>query len=239
MLKLITTINNLIYHKLKKTTLSFVLLNLIYLTQLCYGQRNDANLWASVSLKKLASQKVLIHFKQAARVSQNITQLNYSFSDIGMTYIFNKNINTSLDYRFINKLNSIQDLSLRHRLYWTLTLKKKIKPFVLVYRHRIQYQVEDVNSSETGNIHKYYTRSKITIKYDLNKFTPYIAAELQSKIVNWEQLTTKKLRLFAGFGYKINNTDEINLYYLIDKRFNQIDPVTNYVIGVAYTHTFY
>lgn len=239
MLKLITTINNLIYHKLKKTTLSFVLLNLICLTQLCYGQRNDANLWASVSLKKLASPKVLLHFKQAARVSQNITQLNYSFSDIGMTYIFNKNINTSLDYRFINKLNSIQDLSLRHRLYWTLTLKKKIKPFVLVYRHRIQYQLEDINSSETGQIPKYYTRSKITIKYDLNKFTPYIAAELQSKIVDWEQLTTKKLRLFAGCGYKINNTDEINLYYLIDKRFNQIDPITNYVIGIAYTHTFY
>lgn len=224
---------------MKRITVPFILLNLIYLTSLCYGQRSDANLWASVSLEKLASPQVLLHFKQAARVSQNITQLNYSFSDIGVTYKFNKNIKTSLDYRFINKLNSIQDLSLRHRIYWTLTLKKKLKPFILVYRHRIQYQLEDVNSSETGQTPKYYTRSKITIKYDLNRFTPYIASELQSKIVDWEQLESRKLRFFAGCNYKFNKTDELNLYYLIDKRFNQIDPLTNYVIGIAYTHIFY
>lgn len=224
---------------MKRITVPFVLLNLVYLTSLCYGQGSDANLWASVSLEKLASPKVLLHFKQAARVSQNITQFNYSFSDIGFTYKFNKNIKTSLDYRFINKLNSIQDLSLRHRLYWTLTVKKKIKPFIFVYRHRIQYQLNDVYSSETGQSPHYYTRSKITIKYDLNRFTPYVASELQSKIVDWEHLVSKKLRFFAGCNYKFNKTDEINLYYLIDKRFNQIDPITNYVIGIAYTHTFY
>jgi hypothetical protein len=236
---LITPINNLINRKLKRLTLTFVLLNLIYLTQLCYGQRNDANLWASVSLKKLARPKVLLHFKQAARVGQNITQLNYSYSDIGVTYKFNKNVQTSVDYRFINKLNSIQDLSLRHRLYWTLTLKKKLKPFILVYRHRIQYQLQDFYSSETGATPSYYTRSKLTIKYDLNRFNPYVASELQSKIVDWEQLVSRKLRFFAGCGYKFNKTDELNLYYLIDKHFNEIDPLTNYVIGIAYTHTFY
>lgn len=224
---------------MKRITVPFVLLNLVYLTSLCYGQGSDANLWASVSLEKLASPKVLLHFKQAARVSKNITQFNYSFSDIGFTYKFNKNIKTSLDYRFINKLNSIQNLSLRHRLYWTLTVKKKIKPFIFVYRHRIQYQLNDVYSSETGQSPHYYTRSKITIKYDLNRFTPYVATELQSKIVDWEHLVSKKLRFFAGCNYKFNKTDEINLYYLIDKRFNQIDPITNYVIGIAYTHTFY
>jgi hypothetical protein len=108
-----------------------------------------------------------------------------------------------------------------------------------VYRHRIQYQLEDIYSSETGQTAHYYTRSKITIKYDLNRFTPYLASELQSKIVDWEELVSKKLRFFAGCNYKFNKTDELNLYYLIDKRFNQADPLTNYVIGIAYTHTFY
>jgi hypothetical protein len=69
----------------------------------------------------------------------------------------NKNIETSLDYRFINKLNKYQDLSFRHRLYWTLTLKKKIKPIVFVYRHRIQYELVDIYSSEKGQIPHYYS----------------------------------------------------------------------------------
>ncbi|MES2140887.1 MAG: DUF2490 domain-containing protein [Bacteroidota bacterium] len=224
---------------MKRITVPFVLLNLFCLTQLCYGQRNDANLWASVTLQKQASPKFLVHFRQAARIGQNITQLNYSFSDIGVTYKLSKNIKTSLDYRFISKLNKTQELSLRHRLYWTLTLKKKIKPFTLVYRHRIQYQLEDVNSSETGDVPRYYTRSKITLKYDLNRFTPYVASELFTKIVDWDQLVSKKYRLFAGCSYMFNKTDELNLYYLIDKRINQKNPLTNYVIGVAYTHTFY
>ncbi|MES2285337.1 MAG: DUF2490 domain-containing protein [Bacteroidota bacterium] len=224
---------------MKRIVVPFVLLNLFCLTQFGYGQRNDANLWASITLEKLATPKVLLHFQQAARVGQNITQLNYTFSDIGVTYKFNKNIQTSLDYRFINKLNKTEDLSLRHRFYWTLTLKKKIKPITLVYRHRIQYQLEDMYSSENGTTPHYYTRSKITIKYDLNRFTPYVASELQTKIVDWDQLVSKKFRLFAGCSYMFSKTDELNLYYLIDKRINQKDPLTNYVIGVAYTHTFY
>lgn len=209
------------------------------MTQISYGQRNDANLWASITLEKLATPKVLLHFQQAARVDQNITQLNYTYSDIGATYKFNKNIQTSLNYRFINKLNKTQEFSLRHRLYWTITLKKKIKPFTIVYRHRIQYQLEDMYSSENGQTARYYTRSKLTLKYDLNRFTPYIASELITKIVDWDQLESRKFRLFGGCSYQFNKTDELNLYYLIDKQINQKDPLTNYVIGVAYTHTFY
>lgn len=209
------------------------------MTQISYGQRNDSNLWASTTLQKLATPRILLHFQQAARIGQNITQLNYTYSDIGVTYKFNKNIQTSLNYRFINKLNKTQDFSLRHRLYWTLTLKKKIKPFTIVYRHRIQYQLEDMYSSENGQTPHYYTRSKLTLKYDLNRFTPYVASELFTKIVDWDQLESRKFRLFAGCNYQFHKTNDLSLYYLIDKRINQKNPLTNFVVGVAYTHTFY
>ena len=224
---------------MKRISVPFLLLNLFYLTQLSYGQRNDANLWASITLKKLATPKLLLHYRQAARIGQNITQLNYSFSDIGVTYKFNKTINTSLNYRFINKLNETKKFSIYHRLYWTLTLKKKIKPFAIVYRHRIQYQLEDVYSSENGEIPHYYTRSKITLQYNLNRFAPYVASELFTKIFDYDQFLSKKIRLIAGCNYMLNNTNRLNLFYLIDKRFNQINPLTNYVIGISFTHTLY
>lgn len=224
---------------MQRTITLFILLILTCFLKVGYGQRNDANIWASVSLEKLATSNLLIQYKQAIRIGQNITQLNYSFSDIGATYKLNKNIQTSLNYRFINKLTKIQELSFRHRFYFTLALKKKIKPFILVYRHRIQYQLEDMYTSENGEDPHYYTRSKITVKYDLNRFTPYVASELQTKIIDWNNLVSRKFRVFAGCSYKFNKTDELDLYYLIDKRFNQKDPLTNYVIGIAYTHTFY
>lgn len=224
---------------MKKIIVLSLLLNLIFLIPDSYSQRSDAALWTTLKLEKLLVPKVLVHYKQSVRFGQNFSQLIYSYSDIGVTYKFNKNIKTSLDYRFINKQQTIQEQSFRHRFYWTLTLKKKVKPFILSYRHRIQYQLEDILTSENGHIPDYYSRSKITVKYPLEKFTPFIASELYSKIINWDQLLPNRYRLYAGCGYSFNKTNELNLYYLIDRRFNQKDPLTNYVIGIAYSHTFY
>jgi predicted porin len=204
-----------------------------------YGQRSDAALWTSLELEKLLVPKVLIHYKQSVRFGQNFSQLIYSFSDLGATYKFNKSIKTSLDYRFINKQQRSQEQSFRHRVYWTLTLKKKVKPFILSYRHRIQYQLEDILTSENGYIPDVYSRSKIAVKYPINRFTPFVAAELYTKIINWDQLLPNRYRLSGGCGYSFNKTNELILYYLFDKRFNQNDPLTNYVIGITYCYTFY
>lgn len=224
-----------------KKHIRYYFLNL-FLFLLCsanYAQRNDAALWADIVLEKRIVPKLTVHFKEAIRVGQNVTQLNYSYSDIGLTFKINKNIQTSLDYRFIRKLQVENYISLRHRVYFTLELKKKLKPFTLNARFIFQSQLEDVYSREKGKIPDYYERTKLTVKYDLNRFTPYLATELYINIIRWEQLLPNRYRLFAGFNYELNKMNGLEIYYLFERQFNQKNPLTNYVVGISYTHQFY
>lgn len=204
-----------------------------------YSQRNDAGLWLSLELEKPLTQRLSIQFKQTERFANNITRWDLSYSDLGLGYNLTKRIEISANYRFVNKFNPEYGMSVRHRFYGDITFKKKLKPFIFSFRQRFQNQMEDASSSEEGGIPEYYTRSKLTIKYDLNKFTPYVASEMYFKLVPGEQPFPNRYRVFFGVGYEINKTNEVCPYYLIDKRFNQNDPLSNYVIGLTYKHTFY
>ncbi|MES2590701.1 MAG: DUF2490 domain-containing protein [Bacteroidota bacterium] len=226
---------------MKKLTITWFLLPIfvICITLKAASQRNDAALWTSIQLEKHITSNWLFHYQQAARFNQNISQLNVTFSDLGATYMLNKHIKTSLNYRFINKKDVESGNSLRHRLYWDVILKKKIKPISLIYRHRLQYQLEDIYSSDDGEVLHNYSRSKFTVKYNINKVTPFVATELYVKIIDWNQLLGNKYRLIAGLDYDFNKTNELSIFYLFNKNFNKKNPLTSYIIGIAYSHTFY
>ena len=221
-----------------KSVLFFKAIALLFITN-GYSQRNDAGLWLSLELDKPLTQRFSLQFKHTERFAQNITQWDLSYSDLGLGYNFTKHIEGSLNYRFINKFNPDYGIGIRHRFYGELIFKKKIRPFIFAFRQRFQNQLEDVYKSEDGLIHEYYTRSKLTIKYDLNRFAPYVASELYFKLVPGEQPLPNRYRVFLGSAYKINKTNKFSVYYLFDRRFNKKDPLTNYVIGVNYKHTFY
>lgn len=204
-----------------------------------FSQRNDAGLWLSLELEKLLTQRASLEFKHTARIEQNITHLDLSYSDLGLTYQFSKHVALSGNYRFINKFSPEYNVGIRHRFYCDLVLKKKLKPFVFALRQRFQNQLEDALLNESGNISEYYTRSKVIIKYNLSRFTPCIASELYFKLRPGQQPLPNRYRVYAGCNYSVNKTNDLELYYLFDRRFNQKNPLTNYVIGVTYKHTFY
>ena len=224
-----------------KNTITYYFLVFILFCTLSntYAQRNDAAIWESITLEKRITPKTLVHFQQAARFGQNITSIKRTHYDLGLTFKINKNFSTSLDYRFITRFFTENGTSLRHRIQWNLILKKKINPFVFIYRHRMQGQLKDFYSSEDGKTPSYYSRSKITVKYEFNKLSPYIAGELYTKIINWNTLQSNRYRVFGGFDYQLNKMNELNLYYLFERRFNKYNPLTNYVIGIGFTHRFY
>ncbi|MBA3704466.1 MAG: DUF2490 domain-containing protein [Bacteroidetes bacterium] len=225
---------------MKKTILYFLLVHFLFCWNTnCISQQNDAALWAKIRLEKLVTPRILIHFKEAVRIGQNFTQPNYAYSDIGLTFKINKNIYTSLNYRFTSKRQVENFLSIRHRFYFTLSLKKKIRPICIITRFILLSQFKDIYTSEEGMVPQYYLRSKVTVRYDLNRFSPYEAAELITNITRWSQLQSDRYRLFAGCKYEFNKFNELDLYYMVEKHINQENPITNYVVGIGYTHRFY
>ncbi len=208
-----------------------------------YAQINDAALWENIYLEKNICPKINIHLNHEGRITNNITQFHFVYADLGLTYKVNKSFHVSLDYVLIEKKsvnkNSEEIFTTGHQYYVALTYKKKIKPFTFSFRQILQGQFENVYSSDKGKVPSNYSRSKITIKYNLNRFTPYVASEIYYKLYNPRIYQANRYRCFAGTFFQLNKVNEVEVYYLLEKHFNENNPKTNYVIGLGFAHFFY
>ena len=128
----------------------------------------------------------------------------------------------------------------RNRVYVTLTGEYKVGRFEISLRERLQYtHTGSVTTTETkyrwereGGIkgewkefsetspefkeakNNLSLRSRLNVKYDIPncKITPFISAELYTRLDKWQAFD--KARYRAGASYKINKDNSISLYYL-------------------------
>ncbi len=203
---------------------------------------NDAGLWCTFNVEKNLSQKFSLFITQEYRVRENFSQHNLFYTDLGASYKAANFIKISLSYRCIEKFIEDDAISFRHRASLDVLLKKKAGPLGFAFRQRLQSEYRNLHSSELGAIPEWYTRSKLTIKYDLDKpLTPYVACELRYQINNPRSVETNNLwhrvRYIVGLDYKKSDRNTFGVYYLIQKEWNVSVPQNLYILGLEYTIT--
>lgn len=204
---------------------------------------NDAGLWCTFNVEKKLTQKFGILLTEEYRLKENFTRNNLFYTDLGLFYKPVDLIKVSLSYRSIEKFQLDESISFRHRITLDVLLKKKFQQFALSFRQRLQTEYRNVYSSELGSIPEWYTRSKLTLKYDLEKpITPYVAVELRFQINNPRSVEVNNLwhraRYIAGLDYKRNDTHTFGLYYLIQQEWNLSSPQNLYIVGLEYSLSF-
>jgi len=204
-----------------------------------YGQYNDAGLWLGTTVEKKISPSNTLVAAGEIRMNENITQVGAAFIEGGLTHKFNKYLSFGINYRFIERRQLGYSYSTRHRIYADITGKYKLDKLSFSLRERIQLQVRDYYSSETGRIPEWYLRSKLSIKYNLRKkITPMVAVEIFYQLTNPSGNEIDGVRYYAGFDYEFNKRHAIEPYYLIQSEKNVKNPETDFVIGVGYTYSF-
>lgn len=200
-----------------------------------YAQMNDAGLWLSLNGEKKITPNLSFALSQEFRMNENVTELGTFFSDAGFTYKLSKTIRASFNYRFANKRNLDDSYSKRHRYYIDLAARKKIKPFVLSFRTRFQSQYADINCSPDGKTPDYYSRNKLSLKFDLDKrYTPYIYTELFFPLFSGEGFYFDNARYCAGIEYQKNRMHTFDIFYMIQQEYNVNDPERDFIIGIGY-----
>ena len=147
----------------------------------------------------------------------------------------------------------------RNRTYMTLTGEFKVGRFEISLRERLQYthtgsatteetkyrwekkggyngtwacnkEVEPEFKEAKNNLS---LRSRMSIKYDIPdcKITPFMSAELYTRLDKWQAFD--KARYRAGASYKINKDNSISLYYLY-QQVSGNDP-NGHAIGFEYS----
>lgn len=196
--------------------------------------------WTTISLEKSLGQKFTLKLDEEIRLYDNASRLNLTYTNLGLAYKIAGPFRTAFTYRFIQKKEDDGSFSLRHRLMLDLIFKYKIKPVGFTYRSRIQGQVRDVNSSPDGGVPEKYWRNKFDFKFDFDKpYGPYVSAEFRYQFRNNRLIESNnnwgRARYYIGCDYKINDGNELGVYYMIQKNFNVIDPETDYTLGISYT----
>lgn len=199
------------------------------------AQVNDAGLWLSLNAEKKITPDMSASLSQEFRLNENMAELGTFHTDAGITYKLNKIIRVSFNYRFTNKRNLDDSYSKRHRYYFDITARKKIKPLVLSFRTRFQSQFADMYCSPEGKIPEYYSRNKLLLKFDLDKkCMPYLYTEFYSPLFSGEGFYIDNVRYCAGIEYQFNRENGMDVYYMLQQEYNVNDPRRDFVIGVGY-----
>jgi len=207
--------------------------------RVCPAQVNDACLWTSMNIEKKITSKFSATLTEELRFNENISELGTAFTELGASYKFYNFFSLGLSYRYIQNKNQDDSYSIRHRYNIDLAFKYKGKKVIASLRERVQTQYTDVNTSEDGKVPVRYLRSKLMLKYDLEKkYTPFISCELFLQLSNPEGNEIDKERFAAGFSYEFSKYTAVDLFYMINKEIHVNDPLTEYITGVEFNYTF-
>lgn len=224
---------------MKKQLLLFFMLNASM--QIAFSQAiNDAGLWVTMNVEKKLSKRLELSLTEEYRLKENITQTNLFYTDLGIAVKPFGFMSVSFSYRAIQKYLLNETYSFRHRITMDVLFKKKFGKWIPSFRQRIQTQVEDVYSSETGQLPEWFARERLELKYDTDKpLSPYAAVEYRLQLKDPRNMdlnaTWNRVRYTLGIDYKLNEKNELSLYYLIQRGFNVPEPQNFYITGLSYT----
>ncbi len=223
-----------------KKALAFILLTYGFVQQASAQAEEDAGLWTTINVEKKLSSKTSLLLTEEFRLRENFSRINLFYTDVGVNYRPYKFLKVEFSYRFIQKYLITDFFSYRHRLMLDITLRDKFGNFAVSYRQRLQSEVRNVYSSESGAVPEWYSRNKFEVKYDLQKkYTPYVATEFRYQIHNPRIIETDGLwhraRYILGVDYDLDKRNTFGLYYLIQREWNVTSPQDLYIIGVEYT----
>jgi Protein of unknown function (DUF2490) len=203
------------------------------------AQVNDAQLWLSVNLEKKVTTALSVDFTEEVRMDENMTEAGTIYSNFGVSYRFWKRFKVEACYRFTLKRRLDDTYEQLNGWYVEGSYREKIKPIALSLRLRYQSRYAESFTSEKAGIPKNHLRTKLTVKYDLQKkFEPYVYAETFFRTGVPASVSFDQLRLCAGIEYSFSRMHMIDLHYLFCREYNAANPETDYVIGVGYYFTF-
>ncbi len=206
---------------------------------------NDAQLWQNIYVEKPLTQKWLWHINEEGKLTENMTLPSYIYTDLGLSYKFRRYLHISFSYVPIANVLPTNFIEWEHQIYIDYVLKLKCGNFILYDREMFQEQYNNVYVSKEWNVPYNYLRTKFTVKYKLGlRLIPYVATEFYYHCNNdfyphYEGKQFDHIRYFAGCFYKLDKTNELEVYYLIENYFNIPAAYTDFVIGIGYAHDLY
>jgi hypothetical protein len=224
-----------------KWTVTLLLLSFLILPRVTEAQdiTNDFGVWTSVSYGKDISKKFDFSIEQEFRLQNNATQLERTFTDVGIDYKVEKWLQFGVDYRFILDRRPSGDYGVRNRITTDAILKKQLHRFRLAYRARLQWELKGYNyNREYGFAPTWDFRNRFKASYQLNRiWEPFVALDVRLLITdaNKPYITNAidRFRLFVGTEYNMSSDFTLEFFFLTSQQVQIVAPIRVFAIGVG------
>ncbi|MBL0342141.1 MAG: DUF2490 domain-containing protein [Bacteroidetes bacterium] len=198
---------------------------------------NDAGIWVGVNLEKKISKQLSAHVTQEFRFNENWSELGAFFTELSGEYRLSKAFSIAAGYRFINKRNLDDSYSKRHRFIAEANARKKFGNVNAALWVSYQSQYKDYTSSAEGQVPDNYLRTRLKLKYDLNKkYAPFISGESFFYMNRPDGILFNNYRLVCGAEYEFSKKSSVEAAFIFNREVNISDPWTSYILGVGWNY---
>lgn len=204
-------------------------LSVLFCTISVHAQDKDLAVWLQAGVEIDLPKKFTLEISEEQRYNVETSDAYGLYSNLSLEYKWNKQLFTTAEYRYKIPGDSKAQ---SHRVAATVQYKNTIGEFDWSVKTKLQYDIKP---------DKYETsawRNKIGLKYDGWKdLKPYVTYEVIYALLNTGSIFNN-IRPEFGFDYEFSKEHEITAYYLINKDFNEPDPLSMYVLGLSYVYKF-
>lgn len=212
-----------------------LLILLTFFTLGLSGQEQDFQTWQSIGVSYRINEKIKIGLENESRFRGNSSIMDRNQIDIGIDYSINEALSAGIYYRYIAENPFNESYLTRNRFYTDINYEWKPKRFEIATRLRIATDAED-NESFSEIFNGWIHREKLTLRYNIRKtsFTPYLAGEIFFPLRTYDHYL-QKYRLFAGFTYRLNQSNRIGLSLMSQHRYGAKTQSVQTVILLDYS----
>ena len=228
-------------NKILARTYIFILIQLLFTiisnTDTLSAQNRDFQLWTGAAIEAEPFKNISLEIEEELRLKNNAGDIESYFTDIGLSVDIWKGFTIGGYYRFVMK-NEEERYSKIHRYHFDLSYGRKLGRFELSARTRYQIRYEDVYTSENGHLPEKYSRNKLRVSYDIYRTSlePRLWFEIYYQLNNPEGNCIDKIRIAPELRYTIKSSNEIKIFYMIEKEYRVSDPALIFVLGVGYAY---
>jgi hypothetical protein len=194
--------------------------------------------WLSLGIEGKINKEMRFEVEQGFRFSDGFTQTQATYTDIGASYRFSKEIKVAANYRFTQRGGMFNVLHLDNR--FSAEMRYRVKFNDLTFSSRLRYltRFRDYNTSAEGRIPQRYIRLKFDLDYNLpKKFSASIGSEIFWQLTALYGQGFDNFWLIAGLNYDLSKQDKLSLTFIRQSReFASDDVAFGNVISLGYVH---
>ncbi|MBA7542676.1 hypothetical protein ES705_35000 [subsurface metagenome] len=219
----------------KKTYLLFIF---IVFPFVLHGQREDFRTWYNLQLEGELFNLIDFTITPELRLWDNSSRLESILGEVDLSSPLTKFFRLGGLYRYQVDY-ARKDINMHiHRLSLYGELDYRIERLRMAYRGMYQHEYINYNTSENGKIPETLHRHKVSFKYRRKGWDiiPVVAGEffftIKPERIDYEQ----KLRITAGFQYRLTKDININLHYKYQIEYFENNPLSAHIIstGIEY-----